>query len=67
MFLVEIKLIRNNICFYRIIRLQKDGNHTTEGAPFPNKTAKLQKFHQLTQIGLRGKSMGKLKRQQEQA
>ena len=42
-------------------------NHTTEGAPFPNKTAKLQKFHQLTQIGLRGKSMGKLKRQQEQA
>ena len=47
--------------------MQKDGNHATEGAPFPNKTAKLQKFHQLTQIGLRGKSMGKLKRQQEQA
>lgn len=37
------------------------------GAPFPNKTAKLQKFHKLTQIGLRGKSMGKLKRQQEKA
>lgn len=37
------------------------------GAPFLNKTAKLQIFRQLTQIGLRGKSMGKLKRQQEQA